>query len=76
MPVYRILKNQAFDPELIRSMCTALDGALGDLGLVNLADPAVQAVAKRIIQLAQIGVQDPVRLRERAVQSFHTLGAA
>jgi hypothetical protein len=34
---------------------------------VDRSDPAVLAVAKRIIALAQQGERDPVRLRERAV---------
>jgi hypothetical protein len=46
-----------------------LEEALRDLRLVDRNDPATLLVAKRIIQLAQQGERDPIRLREGAVES-------
>jgi hypothetical protein len=40
------------------------------LRLVNRDDPATEIVAKKIIELAQRGERDPVRLRQAAVQSI------
>jgi hypothetical protein len=50
-------------------LTTAFEGALRALGLLERADPATEIVAKKIIQLAQQGEQDPARLRARVVQS-------
>jgi hypothetical protein len=44
-----------------------LEEALRDLRLVDRNDPATLLVAKRIIQLAQQGERDPIRLREGTV---------
>ena len=76
MQVYPILQDREFGPEMIESMGAAFDAVLGDLGLVNRADPIVELVAKRIIQLAQLGERDADRLRERTVEVFNKLGAA
>jgi len=47
---------------------SAFEEALRELGLVDRTDPATHLVAKRIIELAQQGERDPIRLREGAVQ--------
>ena len=41
-----------------------------ELRLVDRTDPATQLVAKRIIELAQQGERDPIRLREGAVKGI------
>jgi hypothetical protein len=38
------------------------------LRLKDRADPATETIAKKIIELAQRGERDPVRLRERAIR--------
>ena len=38
--------------------------------LENRADPATEMIAKKIIELAQCGERDPVRLREHAIRSL------
>jgi hypothetical protein len=38
--------------------------------LVDRSDPATEMVAKKIIELADEGERDPVRLRERTIHSF------
>jgi hypothetical protein len=70
MPIYRLLQNHAFGPDEIRVLTTAFEEALQTLRLVDRADPATEMVARKIIELAQQGERDPVRLRERAVRSL------
>jgi hypothetical protein len=63
--------NQAFfEPEAITVMTTAFEETLRTLGLVDRTGPAPEIVAKKIIELAQQGERDPIRLRDRAVQSL------
>jgi hypothetical protein len=69
MPIYRLLRDHAFGPDEVKILGDAFEDALRTLRLVNRDDPATEIVAKKIIELAQRGERDPVRLREGAVQS-------
>jgi hypothetical protein len=51
-------------PDEIKVLSSAFEEALRELRLVDRTDPATQLVAKRIIELAQQGERDPIRLRE------------
>jgi hypothetical protein len=63
--------NQAFfEPAAITVMTTAFEETLRTLGLVDHTGLAAEIVAKKIIELAQQGEGDPIRLRDRAVQSL------
>jgi hypothetical protein len=68
MPIYRLLETQAFEPEDISAMTSAFERALRTLGLIDRADPLTTIVAKRIIDLAQRGENDPIRLHDYAVK--------
>ncbi len=68
MPIYRLLQNHAFGPDEIGILTTAFEEALQTLRLVDRTDPATEMVARKIIELAQQGERDPVRLRERALK--------
>ena len=70
MAIYRLLKNRAFGPDGIKVLTTAYEDALRALRLTNRSDPATEIIAKKIIELAQRGERDPVRLRERAIQGL------
>jgi hypothetical protein len=59
-----------FEPEAITVMTTAFEETLRTLGLVDYTGLASEIVAKKIIELAQQGERDPIRLRDRAVQSL------
>jgi hypothetical protein len=69
MPIYRLLRDHAFGPEEIKILGDAFEDALRTLRLVNRDDPATEIVAKKIIELAQRGERDPVRLRHAAGHS-------
>ena len=68
MPIIRFLEYEAFGPEDISVITTAFEGALSALQLVNRADPLTELVAKRIIECAQTGERDPIRLRDCALK--------
>jgi hypothetical protein len=70
MPIHRLLKSHAFGPDEITVLACAFDDALRKLRLAGRADPAPEVVARKIIELAQHGERDPIRLSERAIQAL------
>jgi hypothetical protein len=70
MAIYPLLKNSAFGPEEIKVLTTAYEDTLRTLRLADRADPATEIIAKKIIEFAQRGERDPLRLRERAIESL------
>jgi hypothetical protein len=68
MPIARLLQNASFGPDEIKVLVRAFEEALGTLR-VDRNDPISEALAKKIIELAQQGERDPVLLRQRAVRS-------
>lgn len=70
MPITPFLTGQAFDPEVVRAMSMAFDNVCKSLGLHGRSDPASEVVAKKIIELAQRGVRDPVALGERVLREL------
>jgi hypothetical protein len=69
MAVYRLFKNKAFEPEVITAMTRAYTEVCGTLGL-NDRNPEASAVAKKVIEFAQRGEHDPIRLREYVLQAL------
>jgi hypothetical protein len=51
-------------------LTTAYEEALRTLRLKDRSDPATEMIAKKIIELAQRGERDPVRLREYAIRGL------
>ncbi len=70
MPIIRLLQNEALGPEDIKVITAAFEDALSALHLVNRADPLTELVAKKIIECAQTGERDPIRLRDCALKSL------
>jgi hypothetical protein len=70
MAVYRLFRNQAFEPETIATMTSAYADVCRALGLDDGDQPEADAVAKKVIEFAQRGERDPVRLRDRVLQAF------
>jgi hypothetical protein len=68
MTIHPLLNSRAFDPETIEVMVAVFEDALRELRLTNRADPATEVVARKVIELAQRGERDPVRLREQVVK--------
>lgn len=70
MPLYRLLQNCAFDPDITETMSVAFEDACRMLGLAERSDPLRDMVARTIIDCAQTGERDPVRLRDRALEAI------
>jgi hypothetical protein len=68
MPITRLLQNASFGPDEITVLVRAFDDALGRLG-VDRNSPVAEALAKKIIKLAQQGERDPKKLCQHGVQS-------
>jgi hypothetical protein len=75
--VHPVKGSPAFDPETTRVMGAAFESAwdsLRDSGhaasMKFRADGTRELLAKRILELAQRGVRDPLRLRDGAVAAL------
>ena len=73
MPIRRFLEgNRSFGPGEIEVLVRAFEDALRELQLTDRDDPVTLTVAKLIIDLANQGERDPVRLRDRALESLRS----
>jgi len=70
MTIHRLLRNTASDPETITTIADAFERACRELGLIDRKDPARDAVARKVIEIAQAGERDGARLRERTVAAL------
>jgi hypothetical protein len=73
MAIYRILQNAPLSPEDISQLVAAYEATLEALGLVDRSDPMTELVARKIIEIGQTGVRDPLQISRLAVTD---LGAA
>jgi hypothetical protein len=70
MAVYSLFRNKPFEPEAIRVLSGAYADVCRALGLDDGDRHETDAVAKKVIEFAQRGVSDRVRLRERVLQEL------
>jgi hypothetical protein len=70
MAIYRILQNVPFGPEEISRLVTAYENALTAFGLKDRGDPITELVARKIIEISQTGVHDPLELSRLAVRDL------
>lgn len=70
MAIYRLMAGSAFAPDDIKVMATAFEEALRVLELKDRDDPVTEMIAKKIIELAQTGLRDPIRLRTAALKDL------
>jgi hypothetical protein len=64
MPIYRLLQNSGFEPEHVSAMADAFEQTLPKLGLIDRADPLVDLVAQKVIEIGQQGERDAARIRD------------
>ena len=64
MPISRINDNAAFDPQAVKALAATYDDACAVLHVIDGTDPRATIVAKKIIEHAQQGERDPIRLRD------------
>lgn len=70
MTVYRLFKNKPFEPEALAAMTRAYTDVCRELGLNAWDRPRTNAVAKKVIEFAQRGDRDPVRLRDHVLRAL------
>jgi len=70
MPIKRLLERHVFPPELVDILGEVFDDVLKTLSLQMREDPVTELVAKKVIELAQSGEHNPVRLKALTVQAF------
>jgi hypothetical protein len=66
MPIYRLIKREAFAPEHVEVITAAFEEVCRELGLAQREDPLRDIVARAIIKCAQTGEHDRARLRKCA----------
>jgi hypothetical protein len=74
MAIYRLLQNSAFAPEDITPLVAAYEDCLRVLKLSERSDPITEIIAKKIIELAQTGIRDSVRLSRLTLQEIRMSG--
>jgi hypothetical protein len=65
------LEGAAFEPEAIKAMAGAYEEALRSLRLTDRNDPVTEMIARKIIQCANTGEDDPARLCEAALRGIN-----
>jgi hypothetical protein len=71
MPIVRLLQYEAFSPEDISVITEAFESAVSVLRLTDRTDSlTTERVAKKIIECAQTGERDPIRLRNYGIKSL------
>ena len=70
MPIYRLLRAEAFEPETAEMLGRCFDAILIDLNLAKRDDPATLSIAQKMIEMAKWGERDPARLRQRVLETF------
>ena len=70
MAVYRLFKSKAFEPEAIAAMTSTYADICRTLGVLDRDHSEADAVAKKVIEFAQRGEHDPLRLRESVLQAL------
>jgi hypothetical protein len=71
MPIVRLLEYEAFSPEDISVITDAFESAVSVLRLTDRDDTeTVERLARKIIECAQTGERDPLRLRSYAIKAL------
>ena len=73
MAIRRILQNMPLAPEDISRLVSAYEAALKALELADRTDPITEIVARKIIEIGETGVRDPLQISKLALRD---LGAA
>jgi hypothetical protein len=59
-----LLQREAFEPEDVALMCNVFEDLLQTVGLADREEPVATPVAEKVVELAQIGVRVPDRLKQ------------
>ena len=70
MAIYRLLQNSAFAPEDIDRLVAAYEDCLRILNVADRSDPVTERLAKKIIEIGQAGMRDPVQIGRLALKEL------
>jgi hypothetical protein len=70
MPIYRLLQESTFDPEVVTVLSTTFEELCVFLGLAKTTDSLRDRVAESIISCAKKGIRDPIMLRRCALKDL------
>jgi len=70
MAIYRLLQNAPLGPEEISRLVLAYEETLKALELSDRSDPITHMVARKIIELGQTGVRDPLQIAALAIKEL------
>jgi hypothetical protein len=70
MAIYRILQNSPLSPEDINRLGAAYEATLKALGLADRNDQLTELVARKIIEIGQTGVRDPLQISKLATRDL------
>ena len=70
MPINRLLEGSVFEPDDIKVLNEAYEGALRALHLVDRNDPLTELVAKKIIEVRQRDIRDPAEIAKLAIRAL------
>ena len=72
MTIHRLLQNVPLGPDEISQLVAGYEKTLKGLGLRDRNDPITQLVARKVFEIAQTGVRDPLQLASIAVKDLGT----
>lgn len=70
MVIHRLFQSKPFGPETISIMSGAYDDVCAALGVQDCDLPALDLVAKAVIEFAQRGINDRIILRQRVLEAL------
>jgi hypothetical protein len=70
MPISRILKDTKASAEEVERLKQAFAFTLKSMCLVDRNDPVCEIVARKVVQIATDGVQDPKDIARRATREL------
>ena len=68
MAINQALPEEVFDPEQVRAMGAAFDHACRSLRLSGTDDPLTKLIAGKIVEAAQAGERDAIRLYDTVMR--------
>ena len=70
MPIYRLLREGAFEPEAVEVLADAYEQALLHLQLTDRNDPLTEVVAKEVIKAGRMGLRDAALIRQEVLRAL------
>jgi hypothetical protein len=70
MAIRRLLQNVTLEPETVSCVTAAYEKVLHTLCVKDRDDPLTEMIAKKIIKIAQTGIQDPAQLSALAIKEL------